>query len=83
MGFLTYLIIASIYFAESVNVCTSTINDVLCLLDLDQRFKIFFPFGVYKNGFLNILFWILVGFIILSLVRYFRKKKSQTTPKQN
>ena len=40
-----------------------------CIAILNQKL---FPFG---NLYLNFLFWVLVVFIILSLIRYFKIKK--------
>lgn len=74
LGVIFYSILSFIYYAESLNLCTSTINDIGCIGYLDRRFRIFYPFGMYKNEYLNIIFWILTVFIILSLIRYFKNK---------
>ena len=71
MGWLAYFIDEVVYGLSSLNHCMDTLDNMACGKVLAVHFLLFF-----ENGYLNMAFWILVVFIILSLIRYLKYRKA-------
>lgn len=71
MGWLVYFVDEIILGLSSLNQCTSTVDNVACGKALAPNFLLFF-----ENQYLNIFFWILVIFIILSIIKHFKYRKT-------
>lgn len=71
LGVVFYFIDIAVCLVASLNQCTSTIDDAACSQELAKHYLLFF-----QNQYLNALFWILIVFIILSVIRYFKLKKA-------
>ena len=72
LGLLIYFVGSYLYFVRSLNDCTSTLNDSDCMQKLQTMLL---PLG---NNYYSLIFWILVVFIVLSLIKHFRNKKLST-----
>lgn len=83
LAFCIYSIVFGIYSIQAFN-CALIKNDWSCFNVFNERYRVLLPFGsMYQFIWANFLYWVLVVFIVLNLVNYFKKKKVPKPPKQN
>lgn len=71
-GLAGFFILEIEFFSAVLDQCTSTLDDVTCTKSLRESYGILLPF---QNEYINMIFWVLISLIILSLIRHFRNKK--------
>ncbi len=69
LGVLLFCIDSLLYSIAVFDHCLSSSDMEACTSHYERMFLVFF-----QNPYLNLLFWIIVSWIILSLVRHFKRK---------